>query len=451
MLKKRKKFIEEYNKDLPKYKSLLPINIKDNIKVYNTDSWFTINKQTSKDNIINNLNYKTQFDNNIINCKKVKMILTNKQKDILNNWFDAYTLMYNETLKYIRNSCYLFRNNIIKKHLKDIPKKYTNFIYLRSKLLDIKKKIQQTTNNNKIHIHTLDYAIKQLVTNLKSAITNLKNGHIKRFRIKFWKLNRPSKTLDIEKENIKNNKLCYNIFGDIKYIYNNSIYELSNIKSNIKINYNSILNEYTLLIPNKNVPKEIKDKPRNIIFLDPGLRTFMTGLSEKEQFIIAPHINKLITIKLKRLYNIKSNINISNKIKKKNEKLINRKIYNMVDDLHWKVINFLILNFNNILLGNMSAKSIVSKKNSVLSNTSKKSCLMARYYVFKQRLEYKCKLTKTNFRLIDECYTSKICSNCGNYKEELKGEKIYNCTKCNISLDRDINGCRNIMIKSLMN
>jgi putative transposase len=281
------------------------------------------------------------------------MILTNKQKDILNNWFDAYTLMYNETLKYIRNSCYLFRNNIIKKHLKDIPKKYTNFIYLRSKLLDIKKKIQQTTNNNKIHIHTLDYAIKQLVTNLKSAITNLKNGHIKRFRIKFWKLNRPSKTLDIEKENIKNNKLCYNIFGDIKYIYNNSIYELSNIKSNIKINYNSILNEYTLLIPNKNVPKKIKDKPRNIIFLDPGLRTFMTGLSEKEQFIIAPHINKLITIKLKRLYNIKSNINISNKIKKKNEKLINRKIYNMVDDLHWKVINFLILNFNNILLGNM--------------------------------------------------------------------------------------------------
>ena len=115
------------------------------------------------------------------------------------------------------------------------------------------------------------------------------------------------------------------------------------------------------------------------------------------------------------------------------------------------IINISILNFNNILLGDMSAKSIVSKKNSVLSNTSKKACLQSRYYVFKQRLEYKCKLHRTNFKLVNECYTSKICSNCGNYKEELKGEKIYNCTKCNISLNRDINGCRNIMIKSLMN
>ena len=177
----------------------------------------------------------------------------------------------------------------------------------------------------------------------------------------------------------------------------------------------------------------------------------MTGLSEKEQFNIAPNINKKLRDKIKKLDNIKFNSNISKKIKKKNETLINKKIHNMVDDLHWKVIKFLILNFNNILLGDMSAKSIVSKKNSVLSNASKKACLQSRYYVFKQRLEYKCKLHRTNFKLVNECYTSKICSNCGNYKEELKGEKIYNCAKCNLSLNRDINGCRNIMIKSLMN
>ena len=122
----------------------------------------------------------------------------------------------------------------------------------------------------------------------------------------------------------------------------------------------------------------------------------------------------------------------------------------MVDELHWKTINFLIHNFRNILLGDMSAKSIVSNNKSVLSKEAKVACLKTRYFEFRQRLKYKCELTRTNYRLVNECYTSKICSNCGHYKEELKGEKLYNCNKCNISIDRDINGCRNIMIKSLM-
>ena len=113
----------------------------------------------------------------------------------------------------------------------------------------------------------------------------MKNSHIKRFRIKFWKINRPSKTIDIEKENINGNRLCYKTFGDIKYIYNKKDYQLSEIKSNVKINYNSILNKYTLLIPTKHKTEKLEDKPRNIISLDPGLRTFMTGLSEKEQLL----------------------------------------------------------------------------------------------------------------------------------------------------------------------
>ena len=58
-----------------------------------------------------------------------------------------------------------------------------------------------------------------------------------------------------------------------------------------------------------------------------------------------------------------------------------------------------------------------------LFDESKVACLRTRYYEFRKRLEYKCLLTKTNFRLINECYTSKICSICGNYNENLKGEK----------------------------
>ena len=61
-----------------------------------------------------------------------------------------------------------------------------------------------------------------------------------------------------------------------------------------------------------------------------------------------------------------------------------------------------------------------------------------------------CKLKSVKYLLVDEYYTSKICSKCGNYNDKLKGEKIYNCSKCSIKIDRDINACRNILIKTLI-
>jgi putative transposase len=372
---------------------------------------------------------------------------------------DAYTQMYNETLNLIRNSCPYFKGTLIRKHLFDENynlNEIVNSYTLRSKLKVIRDKIQKDSQlkylnkNTQIQTHNLDYAIRQLVSNIKSAITNTYRGHFKRFRLKFWKNSRPSKTIDIENQYIKKNLICPKILGTIKYEYNNTNYILNNISSNVKINYNSITNEYLLLVPVKNIPIKDNNKPRNIISLDPGLRTFMTGLSEKESFKIGTNVNSEIKEKILNLNKIKENINIPAKIKKKNEKLINRKIKNKVDELHWKTIKFLTDNFNNILLGDMSAKSIVKSSSSCLSPEMKVACLRTKFYVFNQRLTYKCNLTKTNLRVINEKYTSKICSNCGNYNDKLKGEKVYKCENCHTSIDRDINGCRNIMIKSLM-
>jgi len=365
--------------------------------------------------------------------------------------------MYNKTLNYIRNNCGTFKNEVIRRKLKDINKKlYVNPQELRTELKVIRDEIIKSSQlaeiktNTKIQTHTLDYAIRQLVSNIKSAMTNLSRGYIKRFRIKFWKNNRPSKTIEIEKQYIRDNEICPNILGKIKYEYNNQEYQLTGINSNVKINYNSITNEYYLLVPIINTPIKQKEKYGNFISLDPGLRTFMTGLSETDCFKIGTNVNTTIKKQINRLNKIKANKNIPNKIKKKNEQLINRKIFNKVDDLQWKTIKFLTNNFNNILLGDMSAKSIVAKNKSVLKEDMKTACLRTRYYDFQTRLKYKCMLTKTNYKLVNENYTSKICSLCGNYNDKLKGEKTYSCTKCKKSIDRDVNGCRNIMIKCLM-
>ena len=51
--------------------------------------------------------------------------------------------------------------------------------------------------------------------------------------------------------------------------------------------------------------------------------------------------------------------------------------------------------------------------------------------------------------MVNERYTSKVCSVCGEFKDDLDSSKIYKCKKCMSIIDRDVNGCRNIILKCL--
>ena len=120
-----------------------------------------------------------------------------------------------------------------------------------------------------------------------------------------------------------------------------------------------------------------------------------------------------------------------------------------MDDTHWKVINYL-KKFKNIIIGKWSTKDIISKKSSVLRSMSKRVASSLGYYKFLTRLEYKCKINGNNLYLVDERYTSLMCSKCGNIKEDLGGNKIYNCNKCELNIGRDINSTRNMLTKILV-
>jgi len=88
-------------------------------------------------------------------------------------------------------------------------------------------------------------------------------------------------------------------------------------------------------------------------------------------------------------------------------------LFNKVDDLHWKSIAFLIKQeLNNIVIGNWSTKRCVSKKNFVESIT-KSIMLKLRYFQFLQKLKYKCDCSGIVLNVVDESYTSKLCSFCG--------------------------------------
>jgi putative transposase len=69
------------------------------------------------------------------------------------------------------------------------------------------------------------------------------------------------------------------------------------------------------------------------------------------------------------------------------------------------------------------------------------------HYQFRQHLLHKCKEYGCELKIVTEEYTSKCCGRCGflsnNYSKRLK-----KCSNCNLEIDRDINGSRNILIKN---
>ena len=326
-LEKYKDIIRQHKNDLPKFNK----NNKYKFKQENTNSWFSIDEFINKTKRIPIVKETDKLDKCNYKQIKVKMILTDIHKQIFQNWFKTTTLIYNETLKYIRNNFIFTKKEIIKSTLKEELIKSTKFYnkrYIRNQMNQLKKDIQKDTSfiiekqntKNKttdikcqIDIHTLDKTIFQLIQNINSSVTNMLRGNIKRFRLKFWKYSRPSKTIEMEKNKISSGILCKTIFNnldDIKYFYNREPYDIRKIDTDFKINYNTITNEYYLLVSEKIKEPEEKLKSNKFIVLDPGLRTFMTCLSENKYIKIGSDVNKIIKQKISKLNKIKNNKNI---------------------------------------------------------------------------------------------------------------------------------------------
>ena len=99
-MKKKKKYNDEYLKDyqsnIIEHKNDLWIpKINARYKTLNINTWFNIEETTNR-NKYEKLNINTPKNDEALRYGiKVSLDLTQRQKNILNVWFNAYTEMYN--------------------------------------------------------------------------------------------------------------------------------------------------------------------------------------------------------------------------------------------------------------------------------------------------------------------------------------------------------------------
>jgi putative transposase len=433
MVKKKTDLQKKIDRHSNKFK--IPIN--NSFRQIETHSWFDIQEST-ENKLFNNIKLDTEtITHDGYYTKRIKLILSETQEKILLRWMNCYILMCNETVRYFKKC--KFNETKTSYSITQLKK------LLKSEKDQISKLSEMAINDKVITInkHILDYAINDSLNRYQSCLTNLKNGNISYFRLRYLKQTKKNKILKIEKWLFKKNGFCVPTLGEIKMPGFNF---LENILTTATIHY--LNGEFSLLIKYKvaNKPNQSGYKD-NTISLDPGIRKAFTGYSNNKIIKIGSVIKKFVKRKIIKIDKIMNNKDISKKRRQIITNKIYKKIKNKIKDFHWKTIDYLTKNFKTILIGNFSTKSVNEKKD--VSNLEKRIRSMYGFYEFKEKLKYKCKYTNTKYKEIDEAYTSKCCCGCSNFNAKFKDAEIYNCKVCKRVIDRDINGAINILINNL--
>ena len=250
----------------------------------------------------------------------------------------------------------------------------------------------------------------------------------------------------------ENGKLQIPTLGDVRFGSTRKDFDLSCKKQVANISFDG---KYWYLSYTEDVESQVKELPdyTDGVGIDLGIKTLAT-VSDGTS---VPNIKtfrrvRILNKRLKRLQRKVSRKYLINKCNKYNKtkniiklerqiKLIHRSLKNIrinhirkfVSDLVKKQPQFIAIEDLNVK-GMMKNKHLAKD----IANCS--------FYAIKEQLIRKARERLIVVRLVDRFYpSSKTCSNCGHYKQDLKlSQRVYHCDDCQEKIDRDFNASLNI-------
>lgn len=388
--------------------------------------------------------------------------------------WNAYRFTYNSCVYELQELSIKIQFTKNEEEKKEIQKQI-NKLHLRNKLVTVKKNdfFRDKEWLSEIRKTIRQQAVFECFDRFMTCLKMCKNKKIKYFKFK-KKKDTYTRTMNLEKSDFKYDKKKgeLTILGMKKMRFfkgNTKTRKQLNIleseeQCQMKIQITPT-NKYYLIVPIKK-EKEKVEKNRGVVSIDPGVKTFytcydhsrkecikMNGDLEKwskknDEYIsnyeeLKKYINKEKDLKKNRkITDIKKRL--KDRIKRLNEKIKNKK-----EEFKHKVTTFLVKNYENIVIPQMEVKKMTKKEDSVLRTKTRRQFLSIGHYMVLEKMKEKSRRYGSNILIVGERYTSKTCGRCGNIKRELRGEEIYKCNKCGIVIDRDINGARNILLRTI--
>jgi putative transposase len=371
-------------------------------------------------------------------CRKVQLKPSPEISNIFRKWFGCVRNTYNWALGCIKNK----------------PREYkVNMVWLRKRFINAcnipreKKYLLDTPK------HIRDTAINDLVEGIKSNKTKKAKDPNFKFDMKFRK-RKDHQSISILRESIKEWNVSKEEISLYPTFLKNKIkFHCRNVPKEIAFDTKLTMDKlgrFYLCIPSyEAVCENQTNLKHDWCSLDPGVRSFMTLYSPTHGICY-----KIGNGDISRIFRLCKGLDKLLQKKKtwrigRAQKRLRFRIKNLVDEVHWKTIHFLTTNFKNIILPPFEVSQMVKRKNRKLRKKTVRQMLCWRHYTFKMRLQdYVSRLEDTKLYIRGEEYTSKTCTSCLNIKHNLGGSKIYKCKHCNVIVDRDNVGARNIFIKN---
>lgn len=365
---------------------------------------------------------------------KFRIYPNDEQKILMNKSFGCARFVYNYYLTLIKNNNYINANACIKDYVDNLKYEYPFLTEIDS--IIIRKSLFNLENSFKRYFNQI--------------------GAYPKYKSKF---NRNSYNTSAIYNKYKNKKYC-NIEVDLinqqiklpklKWIRCRGYRNLKEINGKI-INatiskepngkyYVSVVLEMPYL-SNKNII------PKSIVGIDLGIKKLIT-LSNS----ITYDNNKYILKYEKRIKRLQREL--SRKIKKSNNyckckhklAILYSKLKNARKYYTHHITKEITENYDIITCEKLNTKSMLQKKK------ISKSISDANFYELIRQLQYKSKWKGKYFCQVDQFYpSSQTCSVCNKTDKKYKklSERIYKCSNCHNTMDRDLNASINIMFEGL--
>ncbi|WP_294186327.1 transposase [uncultured Clostridium sp.] len=365
----------------------------------------------------------------MILSKKVRLYPTKEQEEKLYKSVGTARYIYNWTIAKQEEN---YKNG--GKFIKDTE--------LRKEITQLKKSelswLNEVSNN----------VAKQAVKDACNAYKRFFRGLADKPKFKSKRKSRKSFYNDNIKLKVKNNKLV-NI-EKVGWIKTNEQLPIDVKYTNPRISYD---NKYWYI----SVGLEHEETQEELTDISLGIDLGVKALAICSNGTVFKNINKTYVVRKieKRLKRLQKQISKKYELNKKGKEyvktkniiklenriqLIHRRLANIRNNyLHQSTTSIVKTKPYRVVIEDLNVKGMM--KNKYLSDAIRKQGL----YEFKRQLEYKCKFRGIELILADRFYpSSKICSQCGKVKKDLKlKDRVYSC-ECGLTIDRDLNASINL-------
>lgn len=372
-----------------------------------------------------------KWEGDDIYTRKIRIYPTRKQRVVLRQWMGTRRFVYNRVLDKIKKG-----------------EEKINFYALRDKFV---------TRKNNPHIEEWQFdtpkdiragAIRDLIKNYNTCFSHLKSGLIHSFKMSFCSKKRDNPSIEVPKSalSVHKNRLCIypKYIPDGIPIARRQKKEIDDIEFDSRLQLKN--DRWYLLMPFRK-EKSMVGKREPVCSLDPGSRTFQTIYSPGSVIKIRANkdIIKRLHVRLDHMQSLRAKKVIRASHYKRRQRKIHQELNDRIDDLHHKTSHLLTMTYDHILLPPFESQNMVVKNKKRGIN---RGLLQLKHFRFKEKMIYKCKEKGVQLDICTEEYTTKTCGWCGRLKE-MGGAETYECMKCGLKIDRDVNAARNILLKRL--